>query len=126
MNEAFHGVHAFFTTGCLICHAHNTKEVVVSKQRNERSSNTADDYRTTVLADAASATREEPAAIDEAIRMRAYELYLGRGDEPSDSLSDWLRAERELYEPLRAEGGDMSTTATHRRAERPSAEAPGP
>ena len=71
----------------------------MSKQRNERSSTDAGDHRTTELADASPVAREEPLAIDELIRMRAYELYLTRGDAPSDSLNDWLRAERELHEP---------------------------
>jgi hypothetical protein len=126
MNEAFRDVHAFFMTSCLICNSLTTQEVVMSKQRNERSSKTAGDHRTTVLADVASATREEPVAIDEVIRMRAYELYLERGDEPSDSLNDWLRAERELYEPRREEDGATRTAATLRREEPPHAGAPGP
>ena len=35
---------------------------------------------------------------DDRIRLRAYELYLQRGGRPGDSLEDWLRAERELFE----------------------------
>ena len=34
---------------------------------------------------------------DEQIRMRAYELYVERGKQPSDGLRDWLEAERELH-----------------------------
>jgi hypothetical protein len=30
------------------------------------------------------------------IRIRAYEIYIARGDAPGDALSDWLAAEREL------------------------------
>jgi hypothetical protein len=33
---------------------------------------------------------------EEQIRMRAYEIYLERGDEPGDAVSDWLQAEAEL------------------------------
>ena len=33
---------------------------------------------------------------EEAIRCRAYELYLERGDQPGSALDDWLQAEREL------------------------------
>jgi Protein of unknown function (DUF2934) len=33
---------------------------------------------------------------EEAIRCRAYELYLARGDQPGSALDDWLQAEREL------------------------------
>ena len=32
----------------------------------------------------------------EEIRLRAYEIYLERGDLPGDEIDDWLRAEREL------------------------------
>ena len=32
----------------------------------------------------------------EAIRVRAYEIFLSRGNAEGDALSDWLRAEREL------------------------------
>ena len=34
---------------------------------------------------------------DERIRVRAYELYLGRGGEHGGELGDWLRAEREFH-----------------------------
>jgi hypothetical protein len=33
---------------------------------------------------------------DEAIRCRAYDIYLERGDQPGSALDDWLQAEREL------------------------------
>jgi hypothetical protein len=42
--------------------------------------------------------RDEGVPVDEQIRMRAYELYLERGAQPSDDLGDWLRAEREYRE----------------------------
>ena len=32
----------------------------------------------------------------EAIRMRAYELYIDRGMEDGHDLEDWLRAEQEV------------------------------
>jgi hypothetical protein len=35
---------------------------------------------------------------DEAIAMRAYELYIARGATPGSDLDDWLQAERELIE----------------------------
>jgi Protein of unknown function (DUF2934) len=35
---------------------------------------------------------------DDAIRVRAHELYEARGGEPGADLDDWLRAERELRE----------------------------
>ncbi len=33
----------------------------------------------------------------EAIRLRAYELFLARGATHGDDLADWLNAERELH-----------------------------
>ena len=34
---------------------------------------------------------------NEEIRLRAYEIYLERGELPGGELDDWLRAERELH-----------------------------
>jgi Protein of unknown function (DUF2934) len=44
---------------------------------------------------------------EEEIRLRAYEIYLERGEQPGRELDDWLQAERELEsEPLsRAQAG---------------------
>ena len=44
---------------------------------------------------------------DEAIRLRAYEIYLERGQQPGRELDDWLQAEREFERgPLsRAQAG---------------------
>lgn len=33
---------------------------------------------------------------EEAIRKRAYEVFLGRGGAPGHEVDDWLQAEREL------------------------------
>jgi len=33
---------------------------------------------------------------DEQVRLRAYEIYLERGERPGRELDDWLQAEREL------------------------------
>ena len=42
-------------------------------------------------------------ALEEKIRLRAYELYLRRGAKPGNALEDWLRAESELIsEPAAA------------------------
>ena len=35
-------------------------------------------------------------AREQEIKRRAYESYLGRGEEPGRDLEDWLQAEREL------------------------------
>lgn len=39
---------------------------------------------------------KEPAITEDAVRLRAYELYLKRGANPGDELADWFQAEREL------------------------------
>jgi hypothetical protein len=41
-------------------------------------------------------------AREEEIKLRAYEIYLERGEQPGRELDDWLQAEREL------EGGALS------------------
>jgi Protein of unknown function (DUF2934) len=33
---------------------------------------------------------------EQEIRLRAYEIYLERGEQPDCDLDDWLQAEREL------------------------------
>jgi hypothetical protein len=33
---------------------------------------------------------------EEQIRLRAYEIFLERGEQPDRELDDWLQAEREL------------------------------
>jgi hypothetical protein len=33
---------------------------------------------------------------EEEIRLRAYEIFLERGEQPDRELDDWLQAEREL------------------------------
>ena len=35
---------------------------------------------------------------DDHIRNRAYEIYLSREERAGDAMSDWLQAERELFE----------------------------
>jgi hypothetical protein len=54
-----------------------------------------------------AATWEVPvgnSAPDEEIRRRAYEIYLGRGEQPGRELDDWLQAERERKAPWRDAG----------------------
>jgi Protein of unknown function (DUF2934) len=46
-----------------------------------------------------AATGDAPlgnAVSDEKIRVRAYQMYLERGEGPGFELDDWLQAEREL------------------------------
>ena len=33
---------------------------------------------------------------DDQIRLRAYQLYVGRGGRPDDAVGNWLRAESEI------------------------------
>ena len=46
-------------------------------------------------------------ANDEKIRLRAYEIYLERGEQAGRELDDWLQAEQELERGVlgRAEAG---------------------
>jgi hypothetical protein len=37
-----------------------------------------------------------PTYVDQQIRERAYEIYLARGGQEGNEVSDWLAAEREL------------------------------
>ncbi|MGO8791194.1 MAG: DUF2934 domain-containing protein [Terriglobia bacterium] len=39
---------------------------------------------------------KRPSINEDDVRLRAYEVYLRRGDSPGDDISDWLQAEREL------------------------------
>jgi Protein of unknown function (DUF2934) len=41
-------------------------------------------------------TRKAPERNEEAIRIRAYELFLARDGAPGSEMDDWLHAEREL------------------------------
>ena len=43
-----------------------------------------------------SRARKSPLPTTEAIRLRAYEMYLERNGAPGDPLEDWVRAENEL------------------------------
>jgi hypothetical protein len=51
-----------------------------------------------VHADTRRNDREDHPSPEDQIRMRAYELYVERGMQPSDGLEDWLEAEREFHE----------------------------
>jgi len=44
----------------------------------------------------AAGTKSLRATPEDKIRRRAYEIFMERGAEPGDALSDWLQAEREL------------------------------
>lgn len=50
----------------------------------------------TLVEAAAGATEELP--LEERVQMRAYELYVLRGNESGSELDDWLQAEDEIRE----------------------------
>ena len=45
-------------------------------------------------------TGRYPGCLADAVRIRAYEIYLARGDRPGSAEEDWLQAERELKHHL--------------------------
>lgn len=65
-------------------------------QRKKRS---ADDARMTKTGGESIASKpplaDERPSSDEAIQLRAYELYVERGGHEGDAVADWLQAERE-------------------------------
>ena len=46
-------------------------------------------------------TEAADSARHQTIRIRAYEIYLERGEQPGRDLDDWLQAEREHEESAR-------------------------
>jgi hypothetical protein len=44
----------------------------------------------------------------DAVRVRAYYIFLDRGGEPGDPFEDWLRAERELMSGMAGENSRLS------------------
>ena len=71
----------------------------MSNNRKESSVDRSTMTATRSSNDAQPTEQTEHSSMQDQIRMRAYELYLARGNEPSDALADWLRAEREYFEP---------------------------
>lgn len=49
-----------------------------------------------VRSEPAPAADGQQAPDEEAVRARAYELYLERGDRPGGEVEDWLEAEQEV------------------------------
>lgn len=47
-----------------------------------------------------TSTTEAPSALQEQIRLRAYELYEQRGGENGRELDDWLQAEAEVTQSM--------------------------
>jgi Protein of unknown function (DUF2934) len=52
---------------------------------------------------------------EEAIAHRAYEVYVLRGGEPGTDVEDWLRAEKELADPI-----DTPSKTRAARADQPN------
>ena len=69
----------------------------MSHRKSKESSRPSSDAGSDVHGES-SVAQHERVDVDDLIRMRAYELYLERADEPSDNLGDWLQAEREYRE----------------------------
>lgn len=51
---------------------------------------------------------------EQQIRERAYEIYLARGGQEGDEVSDWLTAERELQESSQPQGKKTRAAAASR------------
>ena len=73
-----------------------TQEVGLKQSAIREDDRTATIEQRTSLA-APQTVEPKPSTITEDdVRRRAYELYLERGNNPGDEVSDWLEAEREL------------------------------
>jgi hypothetical protein len=44
----------------------------------------------------APALAKETLSLEERIRLRAYQLFVQRGNQPGSDLDDWLQAEEEI------------------------------
>jgi hypothetical protein len=67
-----------------------------AKPRTARAQKSAIAVATTTMPPLATASAF--VITDEAIAVRAYEIFLARHDADGDPVSDWLQAERELRE----------------------------
>lgn len=52
----------------------------------------------------------------EEIAVRAYEIYLHRGPNDGDELTDWLQAERELNEGRAVVAAELAAPSRSRKA----------
>jgi HSP20 family molecular chaperone IbpA len=48
--------------------------------------------------------------LEQQIRERAYQIFLDRGDEPGDSMADWLQAQSEMLKPVELEVRDQKSS----------------
>jgi len=56
----------------------------------------------------ASAQEPTPLPLEERIRLRAYELYVERGNESGSEMEDWLQAEEEILRAVAEAAGNES------------------
>jgi len=70
--------------------------------RKPRTSASAPETKTTIVAFQAGASAADRS--EDAIRQKAYEIFLSRGDADGDDVSDWLEAERQV---TRASGSEL-------------------
>jgi hypothetical protein len=74
-----------------------SKETTMPSKR--RGTGRKDSEEAVTHATAGFAESANPSRLDE-IRLRAYEIYLERGERPGRELDDWLEAERQLKSDL--------------------------
>ena len=64
---------------------------------NNRSKNAAPSTPTPAMQVVADARKNVvPISLEDEIRKRAYEIYVGRGSTPGSEREDWFTAEREI------------------------------
>ena len=48
--------------------------------------------------------------LEQQIRERAYQIFLDRGNDPGDSMADWLQAQSEMLKPVELEVRDQKSS----------------
>ena len=71
---------------------------MTNQGKNHAVSTPSSESGAALRADARQNGQDHHATPDDHIRMRAYELYVERGEQPGTGLQDWLEAEREYHE----------------------------
>ena len=73
------------------------------------------------------ATKDVASALQpshDAIRDRAYQIFLSRNGAPGNSMTDWLQAETELREEMTATTGGATTKVVNTRQVNPNTVVP--
>jgi transposase len=70
----------------------------MTKPGKDDSVSSASGGRPALLAEESPAWHQELVPSDDQIRLRAYAIYVDRGDQPGNEEGDWLQAEREYLE----------------------------